>query len=1073
MIITEVKLMKLKLTIITLFAFLISFTFSTSFAIATGEVCRDIEVGDFCSQTQGGWGSVCSGGNPGCLRDANFDSVTGGTLVVGIGFNITFTDSEAVENYLPEGMPPMSLTQSHIDPTTTESNVFGGQVTALKLNVLFSDAGIGLSEPASEIPIGDLFIASGKFEGLTVNEFLEIAEKVLGGDTSDLGGFSATISDVNEAATSINENFVDCETDGGFLEIRECPTPKGSITVCKIIIDPDRNVVNGSDIPGAVFSISGFSPETSQPDAVGEIGTTEWVTPLSFNANLLGDDEIDDAECTTYSDLEIGGYFYTNETFPAEGWEDPLYNDQHKTAVSTLDDFFPYDDKLFDEDPENDGERDTNVDGHITLTNKRPDRTLVILNQYEIVPFCGDGTIDEGEQCDDGNNENGDGCSTTCELEQVVCEFGDPIIIDFEGFPAGTIIDDEYSGSGISISAVNNHGSHPDLATIFNSSDPTGDDFDLGTPNEDFGGPGIGTGDGAGDGNTFGLGNILIIAENDQDTEPADGLIDDPDDEARGGQIIIDLDEPVTIQRVIIVDIDKNENGGSVKAFDEIETEILAMELVGTGDNSVIILNSNLTNYSATKIVINLTGSGALGELTLCEKPPVCEPPRSEKIIGEPLCKLEEGEWINSETEISFESFPGEGVSCPDIDGTFYRISLVNNEACESVEICQQTDGEGNWTEFTQPFTVGEESCRLIEHFANDTEGNTEEIQKQCVFVDNTPPVGEKIIGEPKEIWEGDNTFFANLTERCWGQGEDALECWTVTLDTPIDISCSDPQPHPVGHEVVAFRVEVDGDNATEFYCGEYLGEMGEDGFCRIADEDLESFFFLELSQHNLEYFCEDKLGNAGEIDEEKFKVERDSFKIFLNKKWNLISVPFALIDDSVEIVFEDIEDDIASVWTYNATTDTWFVYTPDGIENDNLESILSGWGYWVLATNDTMFTIGGSLFQHAITPPSKVLIEGWNLIGYYGNDEIIDDIKKVYNGPVGAGRLSVCALGSLISTEFGNPLWSALVTYWELDNPDAFHFLDFEDNMDPGAGYWLFIDEDEIYAFSTVCLSE
>jgi len=129
--------MKLQLTIITLFAFLISFTFSTSFVFANGEVCRDIEVGDFCSQTQGGWGSVCSGGNPGCLRDANFDSVTGGTLIVGIGFNITFTDSEAVENYLPEGMPPMSLTQSHIDPTTTESNVFGGQVTALKLNVLF------------------------------------------------------------------------------------------------------------------------------------------------------------------------------------------------------------------------------------------------------------------------------------------------------------------------------------------------------------------------------------------------------------------------------------------------------------------------------------------------------------------------------------------------------------------------------------------------------------------------------------------------------------------------------------------------------------------------------------------------------------------------------------------------------------------------------------------------------------------------------------------------------------------------------------------------------------------------
>ena len=35
------------------------------------------------------------------------------------------------------------------------------------------------------------------------------------------------------------------------------------------------------------------------------------------------------------------------------------------------------------------------------------------------VPFCGDGLIDEGEQCDDGNDEDGDGCSSACEEEVV------------------------------------------------------------------------------------------------------------------------------------------------------------------------------------------------------------------------------------------------------------------------------------------------------------------------------------------------------------------------------------------------------------------------------------------------------------------------------------------------------------------------------------------------------------------------------------------------------------------------------------------------------------------------------
>jgi cysteine-rich repeat protein len=30
---------------------------------------------------------------------------------------------------------------------------------------------------------------------------------------------------------------------------------------------------------------------------------------------------------------------------------------------------------------------------------------------------CGDGILDSGEQCDDGNNVSGDGCSATCQTE--------------------------------------------------------------------------------------------------------------------------------------------------------------------------------------------------------------------------------------------------------------------------------------------------------------------------------------------------------------------------------------------------------------------------------------------------------------------------------------------------------------------------------------------------------------------------------------------------------------------------------------------------------------------------------
>ena len=36
--------------------------------------------------------------------------------------------------------------------------------------------------------------------------------------------------------------------------------------------------------------------------------------------------------------------------------------------------------------------------------------------------ICGDGVLDPGERCDDGNKVNGDGCSAICEVETTAAE---------------------------------------------------------------------------------------------------------------------------------------------------------------------------------------------------------------------------------------------------------------------------------------------------------------------------------------------------------------------------------------------------------------------------------------------------------------------------------------------------------------------------------------------------------------------------------------------------------------------------------------------------------------------------
>jgi cysteine-rich repeat protein len=37
--------------------------------------------------------------------------------------------------------------------------------------------------------------------------------------------------------------------------------------------------------------------------------------------------------------------------------------------------------------------------------------------EIEHLCCCGNGAVEPGEQCDDGNDDDGDGCSSTCELE--------------------------------------------------------------------------------------------------------------------------------------------------------------------------------------------------------------------------------------------------------------------------------------------------------------------------------------------------------------------------------------------------------------------------------------------------------------------------------------------------------------------------------------------------------------------------------------------------------------------------------------------------------------------------------
>ena len=206
-------------------------------------------------------------------------------------------------------------------------------------------------------------------------------------------------------------------------------------------------------------------------------------------------------------------------------------------------------------------------------------------------------------------------------LDVVDCPAECVPLIDFEddsfgsGLQTGQIVDDELSAFGITVSSV-----PANRAMVFDTANPTGGDFDLGTPNVDFGGPGLGSGGSAGatGQNDTSLGKVLIVSE--------DGDSNDPDDRGAGGDLIFDFDQPTDILAVQLLDIDSSE-AATVTVFDENGSVIAIATANDLGDNSVQTVQ--LGAVGARSMEVHFSSSGALAAIFIdCDGTggPTCTP---------------------------------------------------------------------------------------------------------------------------------------------------------------------------------------------------------------------------------------------------------------------------------------------------------------------------------------------------------------------------------------------------------------------------------------------------------------
>ncbi|HOI18474.1 MAG TPA: DNRLRE domain-containing protein [Candidatus Woesearchaeota archaeon] len=183
--------------------------------------------------------------------------------------------------------------------------------------------------------------------------------------------------------------------------------------------------------------------------------------------------------------------------------------------------------------------------------------------------------------------------------------------------------------------------------------------------------------------------------------------------------------------------------------------------------------------------------------------------------------------------------------------------------------------------------TLNKDSYHMIEYWSVDACGNEEEHHFELDIVDTKSPISEKIVGDPK-VAGGQHeidTFYDGVAPT------DGV--YYVTQQTPITITCTDQEPHPVNDVSIYYRYYLYGEEVPEF----------------TKEDSQVSFTYDEDSAHVLEWYCVDALGNA-----ENKRVEYDivdTLHPLSSKTVGEPKVPCTGVDsyETITIFEDDFED--------------------------------------------------------------------------------------------------------------------------------------------------------------------
>ncbi|WP_299149975.1 tandem-95 repeat protein [uncultured Tateyamaria sp.] len=354
--------------------------------------------------------------------------------------------------------------------------------------------------------------------------------------------------------------------------------------------------------------------------------------------------------------------------------------------------------------------------------------------------------------------------------------------IDFNNLAAGTVVDNEFSSQGVTVSAVG--GSNK--AMIFDTAHPTGNDEDLATTN---------------------LNGALIISE--------DGNRRDPDDNADGGTFKFVFDTPADVNRLTFLDI---EEAATVTFFGPNGHVIKTVQVDATGNNGQLIQDFDVAGVA--RMDVTLHGSGAIDNLVFDDSDldGVVEGDNDGNLIDAAFDEDPDGDRIDANDQI----LPGEGPNDDIVDAFGGNDTVLSGGADDEVYAGSGDDsvqggagddlifGDSNY-DGPNAGTMVRESFEWNESgFANgqtigDFTQNTGNVDVSFSTVSQSGPAVGRLLGSEQNV--------ANIDDD--GMGVDA----NSSLDNVLNGkgNSTDYQlEFSAGVEDVSFRInDIDGDGVV------------------------------------------------------------------------------------------------------------------------------------------------------------------------------------------------------------------------------------------------------------------